>query len=62
MEQVKMPRGYVLGENQRFEDLLAVQAELFRSEGLDPEWPGFDKPVDDQDDQAKDKPQGIRGR
>ncbi|HXB65277.1 MAG TPA: hypothetical protein VNV42_10420 [Solirubrobacteraceae bacterium] len=33
--------GYTLGEGQRVEDVLAVEAELLRSEGIDPAWPGF---------------------
>jgi len=37
------PGGYVLGEGRRAEDVLAVQAELLRSEGIDPMWPGFDE-------------------
>jgi hypothetical protein len=35
--------GYRLGEGWRAEDVLAIQAELFRSEGIDPTWPGFDE-------------------
>ncbi len=41
MERVEQPAGYMLGENQSVEDVLAVEAELLRSEGLDPAWPGF---------------------
>ena len=41
MERLKATDGYVLGENQRVEDILAVDAELLRSEGIDPVWPGF---------------------
>jgi hypothetical protein len=37
--------GYVLGEDQRVEDILAVDAELLRSEGIDPTWPGFSEQV-----------------
>jgi hypothetical protein len=33
--------GYVLGEGQRVEDVLAADAELLHSEGIDPAWPGF---------------------
>jgi hypothetical protein len=33
----------MLGKDQRPEDVLAVQAELLRSEGIDPTWPGFDR-------------------
>jgi hypothetical protein len=38
-----VPVGYMLGEGRRAEDVLAVQAELLRSEGIDPTWPGFDE-------------------
>lgn len=37
------PVGYVLGEGRRAEDVLAIQADLLRSEGIDPSWPGFDE-------------------
>jgi hypothetical protein len=37
--------GHVLGEDQRVEDILAVDAELLRSEGIDPTWPGFSEQV-----------------
>jgi hypothetical protein len=43
MERLKPPVGYMLGADQRAEDILAMQAELLRSEGIDPAWPGFDK-------------------
>jgi hypothetical protein len=36
------PSGYVLGRDQKIEDILEVEAELLRSEGIDPGWPGFD--------------------
>ena len=35
--------GYMLGEDQRVEDVFAVEAELLRSEGIDPQWPPTDK-------------------
>jgi hypothetical protein len=41
VERLKATDGYVLGEDQRVEDILAVDAELLRSEGIDPAWPGF---------------------
>ncbi len=43
MERLASPVGYMLGEGRRAEDVLAVQAELLRSEGIDPAWPGFDE-------------------
>jgi hypothetical protein len=48
--RVDPPTGYVLGKDQRVEDVLAVQAELLRSEGIDPTWPGFEE-------QKKTRPQ-----
>lgn len=39
---VSRPGGYVLGEDQQVEDILAVEADLLRSEGIDPAWPRFD--------------------
>jgi hypothetical protein len=45
VERVEVPTGYVLGEHQTVQDVLAVEAELLRSEGIDPTWPGFsDRP------------------
>lgn len=43
LERLSDPAGYTLGENQRVEDVFAMEAELLRSEGMDPEWPRFDK-------------------
>lgn len=43
MEQLKATDGYVLAEEQCVEDVLAADAELLRSEGIDPAWPGFAK-------------------
>ena len=34
--------GYVLGDKVTVDDVLALEASLLRSEGLDPAWPGFD--------------------
>lgn len=44
MGRMSNPGGYVLGEDQRVEDVLAVEADLLRSEGIDPAWPRFDEP------------------
>jgi hypothetical protein len=41
MERVAPPRGYVLDDQRHVRELLAVEAELLRSEGIAPEWPGF---------------------
>lgn len=35
------PTGYVLADKETVKDILAVEAELLRSEGIDPQWPGF---------------------
>jgi hypothetical protein len=37
------PVGYTLGEGRRVQDVFAVEAELLRSEGIDPAWPRFDE-------------------
>lgn len=42
MARLRPDRGYSLGEDQSMEDILAVEAELLRSEGIDPAWPGFE--------------------
>jgi hypothetical protein len=36
-----IPDGYLLGKNQRITDVLAVEDELLRSEGIDPTWVPF---------------------
>lgn len=41
MERLTSRSGYTLPEGQRMEDVLAIGAELLRSEGIDPAWPGF---------------------
>lgn len=43
MERLEASEGYLLGDDQRVEDVLAVEAELLRSEGIDPAWPGFNE-------------------
>lgn len=42
LDRLRRDRGYTLGKDQRMEDILAVEAELLRSEGIDPAWPGFE--------------------
>jgi hypothetical protein len=39
----KEREGYKLGKGQQVQDVLAVEAELLRSEGIDPAWPGFEE-------------------
>lgn len=41
VERLNPTDGYLLAEDQRVEDVLAADAELLRSEGIDPTWPGF---------------------
>jgi hypothetical protein len=43
VDRMKISGGYRLGKNQTVHDVLAVEAELLRSEGIDPAWPGFDE-------------------
>lgn len=43
MERLSPPVGYMLGKDQQVQDVLAVEAELLRSEGIDPAWPGFEE-------------------
>lgn len=50
MERVTPPKGYVLKDKQSVEEILAVEADLLRSEGIDPVWPGFpDQPERDKE-------------
>jgi hypothetical protein len=42
MGRVKVARGYTLGKDHDMKDVLEVEAELLRSEGVDPAWPGFE--------------------
>jgi hypothetical protein len=41
--RLRPPDGYLLGKGRRPEDVLALQAELLRSEGINPVWPGLDQ-------------------
>jgi len=41
MDPVSISGGYVLGKNQRITDVLAVEDELLRSEGIDQTWVPF---------------------
>lgn len=47
MERVEPPKGYVLTNKDSAKEILAVEADLLRSEGIDPEWPGFPESDDD---------------
>jgi hypothetical protein len=53
MERVEPASSYVVRDRASVEKILAVEAELLRSEGIDPTWPGFpddQAPVEDEDD------------
>jgi hypothetical protein len=52
MDGVESPEGYLLGPNRTPEDVLAVADELLRSEGINPDWPGF-KPARAQADEPR---------
>lgn len=47
MERLSPPAGYILGKDQQVADVFAVEAELLRSEGIDPAWPTLDKATTD---------------
>lgn len=42
MDGIETPGGYVLAPGKTPEDVLARTAALLESEGIDPDWPGFD--------------------
>jgi hypothetical protein len=46
--ETEAPAGYTLGQRRAMKDVLEVEAELLRSEGLDPAWPGFGELSDDE--------------
>lgn len=48
VEPLAEPTGYVLPKGQHMRDVLAIQADLLRSEGIDPSWPGFDDDPSDK--------------
>ena len=50
MERVEPPKGYVLTNKQTVKEILAVEADLLRSEGIDPQWPGFPEAQQESDD------------
>ena len=54
MERLKpeQPSGYVLRDKDAVADILAVEAELLRSEGVDPRWPGFVPTGNDENHQS----------
>ena len=49
MEPMKLPPGYLLPDEMTMKDVLRIDAEILASEGIDPEWPGFEEKADDPD-------------
>ncbi|MCA1681215.1 MAG: hypothetical protein LC808_41215 [Actinobacteria bacterium] len=49
MEPVERPTGYLVEDEETAKALLAVEAELLESEGINPDWPGFPKERPDKD-------------
>ena len=47
MDRVEPPKGYILINKEDVSEIMAVEAELLRSEGIDPTWPGFQDPADE---------------
>ena len=50
MEPVEKPKPYVLRGVRVVDEVLELESELLRSEGIDPRWPGFDADAPDQHD------------
>lgn len=48
MARLRQPHGYSIGPSRRMRDVLDRDAELLRSEGIDPSWPGFEEPPRDK--------------
>lgn len=44
MGPMSLPPGYLLPEGKTMVDILRTDVELLASEGIDPEWPGFEEP------------------
>jgi hypothetical protein len=53
MERLTPPKGYTLESKQDVEEILAIEADLLRSEGVDPRWPGFPEDRPARDDQQR---------
>ena len=51
MDPVEPPKGYILSNKESAKEILAVEAELLRSEGIDPRWPGFREAEQEPDEQ-----------
>ena len=46
MEPMSLPPGYLLPEGKSMLDILRMDAELLSSEGIDPELPSFEEPLE----------------
>lgn len=49
---LKLPPGYLLPDEMTMKDVLRIDAEILASEGIDPEWPGFEEKADDSDSES----------
>lgn len=49
MEPMNLPPGYLLPEGKTMQDILRMDADLLASEGIGPEWPGFEDPSRDSE-------------
>lgn len=52
MDPVKLPPGYLLPDDMTMKDVLRIDAELLASEGIDPEWPGFEEKAEEDDKES----------
>jgi hypothetical protein len=53
MGRLTPPKGYTVTTKQDVEEILAIEADLLRSEGVDPRWPGFPEDRKSEDHQQK---------
>jgi hypothetical protein len=49
---VKFLPGYLLSDDMTMKDVLRIDAELLASEGIDPEWPGFEEKAEEDDKES----------
>jgi hypothetical protein len=50
MQRLEPASAYIVRDRNSLDKILAVEAELLRSEGVDPAWPGFPGDPPDHDD------------
>ena len=43
LDALEQASGYIVRDRAAVSRILAVEADLLRSEGIDPAWPGFDE-------------------